>query len=104
MREFDQFLTDTERDTLRSFADNEVMREAVRKSILAELYQTGVNSGLSPLTNFAFSFSKDSPNEVIGAQTRAKYEGLLLLKNAFDKIIQYQTESPRPRVTTNPAI
>jgi hypothetical protein len=99
----DSFLDDNERNKLTQFWDDEVMREAVRKVLLAGLYQNGTlreKSKPNPLYNGAFSLvaneGRKVSNEQIGEDLRTLWQGLNALEHAFSNISKYETETTPP--------
>lgn len=70
-------LTDTEKELLKQFWENEAMRTVVRKVILQ---------------GFDVNERNDLSNEQIGEIVRASWQAKELLKMAFDEISQYETQ------------
>jgi hypothetical protein len=105
----DGFLDDQEREYLRQFYENEVMREALRKVLLAGIYQNGTlrkGKAGNPLFNGAFGLVSNKgefSNEQLGADIRAAWEGVSALENAFNQISKYVPEKEPERPTKNPA-
>ena|SRR3990167_4273222 len=93
----DRFLTQEEQQGLAQFYDNEIMREAVKKVLLFELYHNGtLQKGEEPdmLMNFALGAVASQPNatdEQIASRLRATWQGMQLLEAGFGLIANYQT-------------
>jgi len=108
MKEYtDSFLNETEKELLSLFYENEIMREAVKKVLLAGIYQNGTlkpGEPAKPVYNAAFSLvaNRDANNEQIGADLRAMWEGVRVVENAFNSLSEYKKEAPKPEIS-NPA-
>lgn len=93
-------LNDKERDLVRKFVDNDKMREAVRKVILAGLYHQGVlEPGKKPMTNRNFAINKLSnnpnmTNEETGAEIKISWKAISLLEMAFSDMSILKTPEP----------
>lgn len=93
----DSFLNEQEQTQLAHFADNEKMVEAVRKVMVAGLYENGVvHEGRrpEPRQNAAFylvSSNPDATNEQLGADNRARWEAANIVDRAFQIIEEYKT-------------
>lgn len=104
----DTFLDDLEKEKIQQFYDDEIMREAVRKVLLAGLYENGVlkkGKKAQPLFNFALGFVSNRgelSNEQVGAQLRSAWEGINALELAFSNLAKYKREEPQVKVK-NPA-
>lgn len=102
-------LDDNEKAAIQIFYDNEVMREAVRKVLLAGVYYNGtLKKGVkpNPLTNFALGFVSNRgelPDEQLGAQLRSCWEGLNTLEVAFSTMAQFKKEEEPPKKVVNKA-
>lgn len=89
------FLSDIEHERIVSFYNDAVMREAVRKVILAGVYNNGVlkpGEPADPTKNFALSlaFAKgDYSNEDLGADLRAVAEGIRAVEQGFNELSKY---------------
>lgn len=103
------FLSDQEKDLLKSFYKNETMREAVKKVILFGLYNNGVlkpGDKSDALRNAAFNLVSnrgENTNEQIGADLRAMWEGVNALENAYDLIASFIPEPTPANPTVNRA-
>ena len=88
------YLSDIEAEKLIQFNTDPIMREAVRKILLAGVYLNGVlepgKPGM-PKRNFALAlaFREGMTNEMLGQDLRAAAEGIRTIETAFDKIAEY---------------
>lgn len=95
-----EFLNDLEKELVRSFYENEKQREAVKKVILAGLYDNGTLEAGKPseaLKNFALTFVHTNPgvtDEQVGRRIRAQYEGLMKVEEAFNHMASYKKVEP----------
>lgn len=103
------YLSDIEKAELNKFATNKVMFEAVKKVLLAGIYQNGVlkaGEKAEPLKNFALglAFKPGISNEMLGADLRACAEGINTVELGFKKIceISVPVKSPIQRKEVNP--
>ena len=105
----DSILNEQEQTFIRNFADNPKMVEAVRKALLAGLYEQGVlkknntsdtliNAALAPLLG-----GQKISNEEMGAYARALCEGLRWIESAFEGLQAYKTQEKRGEVKENQA-
>ena len=91
-----EFLSDREQDLVRNFYENEGMREAVKKVLLAALYDNGTLAEGKPadaLKNFALTYVHGTPSatdEQIGRRLRAQYEGIMKVEEAFSHMSTYK--------------
>ncbi len=100
------YLNDVEKAAVEQFYNFETMREAVKKVILASVYENGtLKEGVEaiPTRNAAFSLvsaKPETPNEQLGADLRAMWEGVRLVENAFNHLATYKTkvEPEKPKV------
>lgn len=95
-----EYLTDLEIAKIEAFCKDKDMHEAVRKVLLQALYTHGTVQRGEPISeptlNFALSIpglamTNPIPNEEIGAQVRAVFAGINVLKNAFDALNSIKT-------------
>lgn len=95
------YLTELEIAKIEAFVADEVMYEAVRKVLLQSLYTHGtVQKGQKlsdPQNNFALSLASLAmvnpiPDAEIGAQLRAVFAGVNVLKNALDDLKKLKVE------------
>jgi hypothetical protein len=103
-----EYLSDVERELVVSFNENPQMKEAVKKVLLAGLYENGTLRAGQPANfkqNVALglvSHRGDYTNEQIGADLRAVFEGGAIVENAFEKISTFVREEPKKK-GQNPA-
>lgn len=107
------YLTDREKEKIEQFYKDETMREAVRKVLLAGIYHHGtLTAGLkAPDSNqnfLAYMASMASQtgvtNEIIGADLRAKVEGIRIVESSFKELGTYQKLVVAEKVKVNKAI
>jgi hypothetical protein len=86
------YLNEEEILQVEAFCKNEKMFEAVKKVLLAPIYEHGVvkpGEKHNPLVNGAFSLVAQSPevsNEVLGAFSRAKWAGVTAVEGGFEEL------------------
>lgn len=87
------YLDDQEKQAIDRFNKDDVMKEAVRKVLLAGLYENGVlkkKKAASPLYNFALSLANGSngefTDEQIAKRLRAQWEGILAVEKGFTEL------------------
>jgi hypothetical protein len=103
----DEILNDTEKEKVRAFCADEVMKEAVKKVILFELYSNGTLSPGSPPNLQRNSFvglvmtSDDALK--IGQRAMAMAEGLNFLASGFKKLESYSVTIKKVVGDKNPA-
>ena len=103
----DNFLDDKEQRLLEQFANNEEMKEAVRKVLLFGAYGSGVlqkGKPHDPLQNFALSIAcvKGAKVEDIGADVKACWEAINEIEVGFNRIDMYKSIPIEP-LKENPA-
>ena len=103
----DNFLEKGEQELLTQFADNEKLKEAVRKVLLFGAYNSGVlkkGKPHDPTQNFALLIAcqKGAKNEDIGADVKACWEAINEIEVAFQRIDMYKS-IPVPEFRSNPA-
>lgn len=102
------FLTEQERDALQMFVQNDTMREGLRKVLLDEIFNQGVQKQGQPtlLTrNFVFGLdpSGQLSDDQYGRAIRVHVEALVVLEKALNKLedlVQDEEETS----TGNPAL
>lgn len=106
----ESILTNEEINALGLFNANPTMVSAVKKSLLASLYSQGTlqeSADPNPLYNACISLvaNKDTkPNEQVGAELRAMWEGLNFLERGMTSIGEFKSEaSPTEKKEKNPA-
>lgn len=94
-----EFLTDIEIAKIEAFNKDEVLVQAVKKVLLQHIYSQGVikkGEQHNPLKNRALVLvGGDIPNEELGAQLRALWEGVNALETGFTELetIKIQVDS-----------
>ena len=107
-----EFLNDLEKTKIEAFCKDEAMYKAVKKVLFAVIYSDGVvGEGKLNQKNGAFglianSYSQDGKisNEELGANLRAKFEGVHTVLDGFDKLKMVKTDIKTPDVEDNTAI
>lgn len=103
--DFNDILDDNEKQALIQFNSLETMKQAVKKVLLAGLYENGTiqpGKPVTPTRNGAFYFVSsvvNAGNEEIGAELRALWQGVNALELAFNKIGEFvpeQKADPKP--------
>ena len=102
------YLNDIEKDALYSFNQNETMVRAVKKVLLAGIYENGIlrqGDKAEPLKNFALAlaFKTEISNEQVGADLRASAAGIRSVELAFNKIAEIQPKKDVKVEVKNPA-
>jgi hypothetical protein len=107
-----EYLNDNEIENIEAFCKNEVMFEAVKKVMLAGIYNHGVIAkGFTPdpLKNGALSLASMSmanpiPNEELGAHIRGVWAGLNALENAYNELQKIKNKKEEIVTPYNEAI
>lgn len=97
------YLTDLQKAKIEAFCKDTEMYEAVRKVILASVYEHGtVQAGYTPnpLQNGAFSLASIAvnnpiPNEVLGQHIRGMWAGVNAMENAFRDLNKVKLEKEK---------
>lgn len=102
------FLTDLERDTLTAFVQNEVMKEALRKVLLDQVLNMGVQKpGEKSLMtrNWVFGLDKTGTmtDDQYGRAIRVHTEAIVLLEQAYSKLNEL-VPPPTPEKEKNRAL
>lgn len=103
------FLSQAEKDLLRSFADNTQLLEAVKKVVLADVYYKGTLRATIPAdptrnAALAFAFSDKTPtNEQLGQDIRAFGEAVRLVEGGFSRVDKFKTPPPPVKPPVNQA-
>ncbi len=110
----DSFLSPSEKAAVEKFASDEVMFEAVKKVVLADVYYRGTLRKVvpaEPITNFALSLAINrtgkTTNEQLGEDLAAVTEGCRLVETGFKRAkglapVQEEGKSSEKK-TPNPA-
>lgn len=101
------YLNEVEKDSLKRFNSDIIMKHAVKKVLLSGLYNTGtLEAGKAPvMSNWVFDLTKFHPtqsNEVWGANLRASVAGLTFLESSFKALEEFK-EEPVAEKKKNPA-
>ncbi len=94
------FLNEVELEKISQFYNDPIMREGVKKMILAGLYKNGTltpGKAAEPTRNAAFSLASsrgEFSNEALGADLRALWEGINALEVAFNQMAKFKIEVP----------
>lgn len=91
------FLTDLEKDSLSAFVQNEVMKEALRKVLLDQMLNMGVQrKGEKTLANRNWVFGLDQTGKMtddqFGRAIRVHTEAIVLLEQAYAKLNDLRPE------------
>jgi hypothetical protein len=92
-----EILNEIEQEKIALFNEDKIMKEAVRKVLLAGIYENGtLKSGVpaDPKRNFLLSSANNMnlTNEVLGQEVRAAYWGIALLEKGFDKLSEIKKD------------
>lgn len=94
-------LNELEVSKVEQFCKDQEMFDAVKKVLFAVIYSDGVVSKDKPLNQRngafalianAYSEGKDITNDELGAQLRAKFEGVHTVLNGFDQLKNIKRE------------
>lgn len=105
------YLNEIEKQEVQKFLENTVLKEAVKKVILAGIYFNGTlrpGEKADPLRNFALSLvssaiANGTRNEQIGEDVRAKLIGVGLLEDAYQALEKLKKVEVRETKKVNPA-
>lgn len=109
-----EFLTPEEKSRVIMFNQDEALKGAVRKIMLADIYSKGI-TGQSDTTNWAYNLvygqnqngqliDNGKTNQELGESLRATVMGLSLLETAFKAIEKYKAEVEQPKEEANKAV
>lgn len=109
-----EFLTPDEKARVIMFNQDEALKSAVRKIMLADIYSKGI-VGQGDTTNWAYNLvygqnqngqliDNGKTNSELGESLRATVMGLSLLETAFKAIEKYKAEVEVPEEKPNPAV
>lgn len=107
-----EILNDLEKAKIATFVDDKVMLEAVRKVLLAGLFNNGTmkpGENFEPTKNFALSLVYQAQGTLddatIGAQLRADAEAIRIVENGFKKLAELAVKpAPEKAKKPNPGI
>ena len=103
-KKFDRFLSSEEQGALTRFADDKVMKEAVKKALLYVVYGHGTllkGEPTDPMQNqflFLLSNNPTMTDEEAGKVLKVIHEAVQLLNVAFGTITSYETEQKSNKV------
>lgn len=109
-----EFLTPEEKSRVIMFNQDEALKNAVRKIMIADIYSKGV-PGSSDTSNWAYNLvygqndrgqliDNGRTNEQLGELLRGTVMGLSLLETAFKAIDKYKAEVEAPKEEINKAV
>lgn len=102
-------LDDREKSLLKDAAKNETLMEAIKKVVLAAVYNNGTlkpGEAANPLRNFMLASSTrrdEMTNEQIGAQTRAIRDALEVVEIGFAYVDNFKYNEPKVENKPNKA-
>ncbi len=111
----DQILNDIEKDKIKSFTEDKIMFEAVKKYVLAVAYQHGTFKKGEPfngIVNYALQFAGQAINadsvprsdEELGQNIRALTQATSLVESGFKELKEMvEVEKPLPKTNVNEA-
>lgn len=107
-----EYLSELEIQKVEQFYQDEVMREAVKKVLLAGIYSHGVIAkGFKhdPLQNAAFNLASQAitnpiPDAELGANLRGMWAGVNYLHNAFKELSRIKEDKEPIETPYNEAI
>ena len=104
------YLSDTEKNSVISFCQNEVMYRAVKKVVLHTVTHQGTLQPNEPAepSNWVFGIGANTmgstpSNEQLGEELKASLRGLSYLEDGFKKLHEIQVPMAK-KVKTNPAL
>lgn len=97
----DQFLNEQEQAKISQFVVDDVMREAVKKVLLFNLYHAGtLEKGKThdPMHNYALVHASDPKvgDKELADYVRACYQGVNMIDHGFGDLARYRLEEPKP--------
>ena len=101
----EQFLDDQEQTHIQNFFENERLREAVKKVLLAPLYLQGTmkkGKKANPTANWLYT-AIGNTNENLGAVIRAKTEALAFIEEGFKLLSCFKKTNKVESTNQNPA-
>lgn len=105
------YLSDLEKEKVHRFNEDTVLKEAVRKVLLAGIYMNGTlkkGAKANPLHNWALSFGATTPgvtDEQLGQNLRAHAWAVNSIESAFNKLGEIKVEQPEEKKEKkNPAL
>jgi len=113
MKEIKEILNDLEVAKIEAFCKDQDMFEAVKKVLFAVIYSDGVvekglplnqRNGAFGLIANAYSEGRNISNDELGAQLRAKFEGVHTVLDGFDKLKNIKSVTEAVETPYNEAI
>jgi len=102
------YLSQTELDKLKLFVQDDVLLEAVKKVLLAGVYDQGILKPSEPAKaklNFALAIANNTwDNEKIGEELRAAYKGVTFVELGFDELLALKENADAEKAEVNPAL
>lgn len=106
-----EYLSDIEREKISSFNDDTILKEALRKILLAGIYENGtLTPGIpaNPRKNWALSFGavdRGVSDAEIGQNVRAYAWAINAVESAFQRVEEIKVEANREvKKKKNPAL
>ena len=98
-------LDEQEESLIRQFYENEKLREAIKKVLLAPLYFQGtIRKGRKAVPNVNWLYSAiGNTNENLGAVIRAKTEALVFIEEGFKLLSSFKKIELKGSNQSNPA-
>lgn len=103
-------LSDIEIEKIQNMCADEVLMEAVKKVLLASIYENGTirpDIKSDPTRNAAFATVANYPgmaNDQLGADLRAQWAGITALENGLRKLADYKKKSSASKEEVNPGM
>ncbi len=109
-----EFLTPEEKSRVIMFNQDEALKSAVRKIMIADIYSKGV-PGSADTSNWAYNLvygqnqngqlvDNGRTNQELGELLRGTVMGLSLLETAFKAIDKYKADVEQPKEDPNPSV
>lgn len=113
-KETDTFLSQVEQDRIAQFNSDPILLNAVKKVMLAEIYQNGTlraDMAPEPLKNGAIALAFAAlhvkaviTNEQLGEDLRAFAQAVNLLESGFGRLAKFTKTAESKAEDTNPAV
>jgi hypothetical protein len=103
----EEILNQREKTEIQKLINNPILKEAVKKVLLYELYYCGrLKAGEEvEMTNFAIELALDRsiPPSNLGIDLKISAEAIKLLEKGFDNIDKFKEEKAQQKDNKNPA-
>lgn len=104
----ENYLTESEKQSVIAFCANKPMFDAVKKVLLATIYHQGIVRKGEALTEFNWVFSitnsiEPKSDEQLGQELRASIAALNYLKGGFERLLEFKVDEPK-KPKKNPAL